>query len=66
MPEWPEEELEGLKPETFKEKILEFVQKAYKTQDEKNGPETQRQLEKIILLQIVDSHWKDHLLQWTT
>ncbi len=62
VPEWPEEELEGLKLETFKEKTLDFVQKAYKTQDEVNGFETQRQLEKIILLQIVDSHWKDHLL----
>ncbi|MGB3223636.1 MAG: preprotein translocase subunit SecA [Desulforhopalus sp.] len=62
VPEWPEEELAGLKKETFREKILEFVQTAYKKQDENNGPETQRQLEKLILLQIVDSHWKDHLL----
>jgi preprotein translocase subunit SecA len=62
VPEWPEEELVGLKLESFREKTLDFVQKAYKTQDEANGPETQRQLEKLILLQIVDSHWKDHLL----
>jgi preprotein translocase subunit SecA len=62
VPEWPEEELVGLKKETFREKIHEFVGNAYKKQDEINGPETQRQLEKLILLQIVDSHWKDHLL----
>lgn len=62
VPEWPEEELAGLKKESFREKILEFVRNAYKKQDEMNGPETQRQLEKLILLQIVDSHWKDHLL----
>ncbi len=61
-PEWPEDELVGLKLETFREKTLEFVQQAYKTQDEANGAATQRQLEKLILLQIVDSHWKDHLL----
>ncbi len=62
IPEWPEEELEGLKFETFTEKTLEFVKQAYKKQDQVNGPDTQRQLEKLILLQIVDSHWKDHLL----
>jgi preprotein translocase subunit SecA len=62
VPEWPAEELAGLKKETFREKILEFVRNAYKKQDEMNGPDTQRQLEKLILLQIVDSHWKDHLL----
>jgi preprotein translocase subunit SecA len=62
IPEWPEEELAGLKMDSFREKTLAFVQEAYKKQDEVNGPATQRQLEKLILLQIVDSHWKDHLL----
>jgi len=62
VPEWKEDELDGLKLESFREKILDFVREAYKSQDEVNGPDTQRQLEKLILLQIVDSHWKDHLL----
>ncbi len=62
IPEWSEDELVGLKRDAFKEKTLEFVKKAYDTQDELNGPATQRQLEKLILLQILDSHWKDHLL----
>lgn len=62
VPEWPDDQLVGLKLDTLKEKTLEFVQKAYEAQEEINGTDTQRQLEKIILLQIVDSHWKDHLL----
>ncbi len=62
IPEWPEDELADLKMASFREKTLAFVQEAYKKQDEVNGPDTQRQLEKLILLQIVDSHWKDHLL----
>ena len=62
VPDWPEEELADLKLETFKEKILTFVQLAYKNQDEVNGAETQRQLERLILLQVVDGLWKDHLL----
>ena len=61
-PEWAEEERKDLTLETFTEKILAFVKEKYKLQDEVNGEETQRQLEKLILLQIVDSHWKDHLL----
>jgi len=62
IPEWTEEEIKDLRSDSFREKTLEFVRSAYKKQDEVNGPETQRQLEKIILLQIVDGHWKDHLL----
>ncbi len=62
VPEWPEEELVGLKQDSFTEKTLDFVRQAYKNQDEVNGPETQRHIEKLILLQVVDSHWKDHLL----
>ena len=61
-PDWPEVELKGLKADDLKEKTVSFVKKAYAAQDEKNGFETQRQLEKIILLQVVDTHWKDHLL----
>ena len=62
VPEWPVEELKGLTLSSLNEKTLAFVKKAYATQDETNGFETQRQLEKIILLQVVDNHWKDHLL----
>ncbi|OEU48669.1 MAG: preprotein translocase subunit SecA [Desulfobulbaceae bacterium S3730MH12] len=62
VPAWPEEELAGLKLDSFREKTLAFVKKAYAAQDEVNGVDTQRQLEKIILLQVVDGLWKDHLL----
>lgn len=61
-PEWKEEDHKDLTLEIFTEKIMSFVKERYKLQDEVNGEETQRQLEKLILLQIVDSHWKDHLL----
>jgi preprotein translocase subunit SecA len=61
-PDWKEEDRKDLTLESFTEKIMSFVKDKYKLQDEVNGEETQRQLEKLILLQIVDSHWKDHLL----
>jgi len=62
QPDWSDEEKTGLKNEAFQEKTLEFVTAMYRRQDEVNGKETQRQLERIILLQIVDTHWKEHLL----
>ncbi len=62
VPEWSDEDRTDLKVEPFQEMVQEFVRHSYKTQDEVNGEETQRQLEKLILLQIVDNHWKDHLL----
>ena len=35
---------------------------AYRLQEERNGEEQMRQLERIVLLQMVDTHWKEHLL----
>jgi preprotein translocase subunit SecA len=62
VPAWPEAELQDLKRDSFREKIHQFVKQAYRNQEESNGSDAQRQIERLILLQIVDSHWKDHLL----
>ncbi|MBC8208513.1 MAG: SEC-C domain-containing protein, partial [Desulfobulbaceae bacterium] len=40
----------------------EQVKAAYQARVELNSPAGQRHLERIILLQMVDNHWKDHLL----
>lgn len=60
--DYPASDREGLTFDSFRDKIDEFVKEKYAQQDEENGADTQRQLEKIILLQVVDGHWKDHLL----
>jgi preprotein translocase subunit SecA len=52
----------NLNRERFAEKLNAEVMAAYRRQEERNGEEQMRQLERIILLQIVDSHWKEHLL----
>lgn len=57
-----EEERKGLNYESLLEKTKGFFDEAYKAQEERHGVETQRQLERYILLQLVDNHWKDHLL----
>jgi preprotein translocase subunit SecA len=62
QPNWSEEDRKGLEPAGFREKIENLVKTAYAAQEERHGTEVQRHLEKVILLQMVDTHWKDHLL----
>lgn len=52
----------NLKADDLSELTMGFFKAAYKAQEERNGADTQRQLERYILLQMVDNHWKDHLL----
>jgi preprotein translocase subunit SecA len=48
--------------ESLRGLLMETAAEANKAQEALNGADTQRQLEKIILLQMVDTHWKEHLL----
>ncbi|MGH9892738.1 MAG: SEC-C metal-binding domain-containing protein, partial [bacterium] len=56
----PEEE--DLAPEGLQEVVAEKVAQAYAKKEEQFGAPMLRQLEKIIMLQTIDSLWKDHLL----
>ena len=58
----PEEEREGLDASRLSELLFDQVNQAYAQQEERNGEEQMRHLERIILLQMVDTHWKEHLL----
>ena len=60
--DWPEDGRGDLKADDLRKRLAKMVQQAYRLQEERNGAETQRQLEKLILLQMVDTHWKEHLL----
>lgn len=48
--------------EDFREELLTEVKQAYDNKEKEIGAETLRYLEKVIMLQVVDSQWKDHLL----
>jgi len=48
--------------EELRSNLLEEINKAYENKEEEIGAETLRYLEKMILLQVVDVLWKDHLL----
>jgi len=62
QPNWSEEDKKGLDPASFLKKVEDLVNQARAAQEERHGEEVQRHLEKVILLQMVDTHWKDHLL----
>ncbi len=53
-------------PETpadvLREKMLSSLKDFYEAREQEVGRETMEYIEKVILLQVVDSQWKDHLL----
>lgn len=52
---------ESLHEETLRDRILEEFTVSYKTKEEQFSPEIMRQLEKSIMLQLLDVQWKEHL-----
>ena len=50
-----------LHEETLREKIIEKVEHAYTLKEEQVGADVLRQFEKAVMLQSLDSHWKEHL-----
>ncbi|HHJ00777.1 MAG TPA: preprotein translocase subunit SecA, partial [Candidatus Aerophobetes bacterium] len=56
------EDLKGIySREELREKISEKVRRAYEEKEARLGEELMRELERMILLHIIDSRWKDHL-----
>ncbi|GAA5139207.1 preprotein translocase subunit SecA [Thalassotalea piscium] len=50
-----------LHEETLREKILEVATEAYREKEKQVGADVLRQFEKAVMLQSLDSHWKEHL-----
>jgi preprotein translocase subunit SecA len=46
----------------LRKSLVDAFMKAYESKEQEIGAETFRYLEKMVLLQVVDSQWKDHLL----
>jgi preprotein translocase subunit SecA len=53
---------DGLNRGRLEEMILQKIRDIYQKKEEEFGEPTLRYLEKMIMLQSVDHHWKDHLL----
>jgi preprotein translocase SecA subunit len=56
------EELDQLTVDGLTEMATQKITEAYEDKQKRFGPPMLRQLEKIIMLQTIDSLWKDHLL----
>lgn len=53
---------EGMDRVSFKEDILKNIQTNYAKREKELGDPLMRHLEKIVMLQAIDTQWKDHLL----
>jgi preprotein translocase subunit SecA len=62
QPGWSDQDRAGMDKESFREKLQELVANAYTAQEQRNTVPIQRHLERVVLLQMVDDLWKDHLL----
>ena len=56
------ETLDGLNRDGLAELIFEDAEKVYEEREALIGSDESRQLERVVMLQTVDSLWKDHLL----
>ncbi|WP_371373548.1 preprotein translocase subunit SecA [Thalassotalea aquiviva] len=57
---WLDED-DKLHEESLTERILKEIEDAYKAKEEQVGADVLRQFEKAVMLQSLDSHWKEHL-----
>lgn len=55
------EEIEGMDREELKEVLMEKALKLYEAKEEEIGSDNMREMERVILLRVVDSKWMDHL-----
>ena len=58
----PSMEENGIRRDQLKETIIEKAKEVYRKKEEEFGAPTLRYLERVIMLQSIDFHWKDHLL----
>jgi preprotein translocase subunit SecA len=58
--QWLKEET-GLDEEKLRARIISEADKKYADKESSIGPDVMRHLEKAVMLQVLDSQWKDHL-----
>ena len=59
---WSSAERETITDENLAERLLATLIASYEERERELGTENLRHLERVILLQMVDTHWKEHLL----
>jgi preprotein translocase subunit SecA len=61
LADFPFEELRGLKPDEGVERLVEAALKAYEAREAELSPPLMRAVERFVILNVVDSAWKEHL-----
>jgi preprotein translocase subunit SecA len=56
------EELNGMLKQEIEDHINDLLDRRFKEKEELIGPENMREAERIIMLNVIDGQWKDHLL----
>jgi len=56
------EEVENLTQDGLKEQLVELVRQGYQSKVDEVGEDSMQYLERMVMLQILDNLWKDHLL----
>ena len=56
------EELNGLLKQEIEDHINELLERRFKEKEELIGPENMREAARVVMLNVIDSQWKDHLL----
>jgi preprotein translocase subunit SecA len=56
------EELNGLLKQEIEDHIIELLERRFKEKEELIGPENMREAERVVMLNVIDNQWKDHLL----
>ena len=59
---WKKEEIDALTPALLKDELSALVKAAYQKKEAEVGSDMMRYLERMLMLQVVDGQWKDHLL----
>ncbi len=57
------EERLSLGYDALRERLQESLLERYRSKEARVGPDLTRQLERFVLLQVIDEHWRDHLNQ---
>ncbi|NLK21883.1 MAG: preprotein translocase subunit SecA [Epulopiscium sp.] len=55
------EEREDITKETLKDKLIEKALKLYDSKEKEIGEEQMREIERVILLRVIDQKWMDHI-----
>jgi len=56
------QELASLTRQEIEDRIVELLHARYKEKEDLIGPENMREAESVVMLNVIDNQWKDHLL----